>query len=92
MPEADGSPYAQRGGIWTSQRSHFFKSLFTAFDGLVQILLGVGQREEPGFELRGGEIDPLLHHFNKELGESLRVAHLGRSIISHRPFGKKERE
>ncbi len=62
----------------------------TSFNGSVQILLSMGQREEPRFELRGWKIDLLLHHLDKELGESLCIAHLGGSIILHRPFGKKE--
>ena len=50
------------------------------------------QRNEPGLELGGWKIDPLLHHFDKELGESLCIAHLGGVIILDRPFGKKEGE
>ena len=83
---------AKSGGIWIIQRSNLFEGRLTGFYGFVQVLLGVGQREEPGFELGGWKIDPLLHHLDKELGKSLRIARFGRLIISHRPFRKKERE
>jgi hypothetical protein len=52
----------------------------------------VGQRNEPGFKLGGRKIDLLFHHFNKELGKSLRIAHFGSSVIPDRPFCKKEGE
>jgi len=75
-----------------SPRSNLLKSRIAGFDGFVQILLGVGQRKKPGFELGRRKIDSLFHHLDKEPRKSFRIAHLGSMIIPHRPPPEKEGE
>src|SRR5512136_868296 len=71
-------------------RSNSLEGSVTSFNRSVQILLGVRKRKEPGFKLGRGKIDSLLHHLNKEMGKSLRIAHLGSAIVPDRPFSKEE--
>jgi len=70
-------------------RSNPLEGSVASFNRSIQILLGVGQRKEPGFELGRGKIDSLLHHLNKELGKSLCIAHLGSAIVPDRTLRKK---
>ena len=68
------------------------EGVITGFNGLIQILLRMGQRNEPGLELGRRKINTLLHHLDKELGKSLGIAQLGSLIILDRTLGKKEGE
>ena len=68
------------------------KSIIAGFDRPIQIFLSMGQRDKTGFELGRRKIDPLLHHFDKELCKSLCIAHLRRGIIPDWPFCEKESE
>ncbi len=71
---------------------YLLEGLLAGLDGPIQIFLVMGQRDKPSFKLGRWKINPLLHHFDEELGESFRITHLCRSIISHWAFCKKEGE
>jgi hypothetical protein len=64
----------------------------TSFDRFVQILLSMGQRDKPGFELGGGKVNSLLHHLDKEPGKSFGIALFGCVVVLDRTLRKKECE
>src|SRR6266508_2986468 len=61
-------------------------------DGAIDVLLGVIERDEGGFELGGGEVEAALQHEVEESGVARGVGALGGGVVGHRLRGEEAGE
>src|SRR5947207_9644681 len=74
-----------------SQRSAVVLEFGNSFDRAVDLLVAVGQRQEHGFELARGDVDPAGEEMAEECPVPLGVAPLRVVEVANRRVGHEER-
>ena len=71
---------------------HIFKSFFRYLKRIFQVLVGVGDGEEPSFILRRSEINPSPEHLLEEAGKPISVCFLGTVVVGDGLIGEVQGE